>query len=137
MYTTPEPSPASTSGGDVNTRNARYAYLVGRLRSRQITMEEATELFNLMQATLARTDAARLAALAQASASRAATTPSLRMPPPPPAPTVGGGSDDFLLLGLLAMGAGVGLLAAMTKRMQELPPPARLSEPTDKPASTR
>ncbi len=82
MYTTPEPSPASTSGGDVNTRNARYAYLVGRLRSRQITMEEATELFNLMQATLARTDAARLAALAQASASRAATTPSLRMPPP-------------------------------------------------------
>ncbi|HLM92128.1 MAG TPA: hypothetical protein VK424_08835 [Thermoplasmata archaeon] len=136
MYSTPEPSPPSSSGGDANTRNARYAYLVGRLRSRQITMEEATELFNLMQATLSRTEAGRLAALAQASASRSAI-PSRAIALPPPPASGGGGSDDFLLLGLLAMGAGVGLLAAMTKRMQELTPSPAPTARTDQPASSR
>ncbi|MGA8663940.1 MAG: hypothetical protein WB809_02575 [Thermoplasmata archaeon] len=136
MYSTPEPSPASTSGGDANTRNARYAYLVGRLRSRQITMEEATELFNQLQAAVSRAEAGRLAAMAQASASRGITPTRVQMPPPPPS-TGSGGSDDFLLLGLLAMGAGVGLLAAMTKRMQDLAPAPAIPAVAQKPASSQ
>jgi hypothetical protein len=112
-------APPSTNAGDAQ-RNARYAFLVARLRNRQMTMEEATELFTLMQGMLRQSEVARAALL--------------RVPPPPSsAPpekarpsTVPSSSnaDDFLLLGVLAMGAGAGLLAALTKRMQELTPPA-------------
>jgi hypothetical protein len=114
-------APPATSANDAQ-RNARYAYLVGRLRNRQMTMEEATELFGLMQGMLRQSEVARAALM--------------RAPPPPPtsptAPAVprpvtgppSGGADDFFLLGLLAMGAGAGLLAALTRRMQDLTPPA-------------
>lgn len=108
----------------VGARNARYTYLVGRLRTRQITMEEATELFGFQQAALARLEAARLAAVAQANvASGAPSSTALPPPPPRPGPAVSG-SDDFLILGLLTMGAGAGLLAAMTRKIQDSSAPA-------------
>jgi hypothetical protein len=127
-------APPATNAGDAQ-RNARYAYLVGRLRNRQITMEEATELFTVMQGMLRQSEVARAALM--------------RLPPPPPTtpstkaqpvvkpPT--GNADDFLLLGLLGMGAGAGLLAALTKRMQELsaPPPAPKRGNSGSGASTR
>jgi hypothetical protein len=99
-------------------RNQRYVYLVGRLNSRQMTMEEATELFSLMQTMLRQAESAR-----QALA---------RSIPPPPSPGAAarpalvtaptGTSDDFFLMGILAMGAGAGLLAAMAKRLQDATP---------------
>lgn len=103
---------------------SRYAYLVTRLRSRQITMEEATELFALQQSLIS-----------QASVMS-------RSPPPPPdvgpaetvtpiptpsaaSGTTGAFSDENIALGLLAMGAGIGLLAAVLKRAQEGPKPSK------------
>ncbi len=127
MYNPSDPTTDSAaSTPSPGGRNARYAYLVGRLRNRQITMEEATELFNLMQASLSRSEAGRLAALAQASAAASTSTSTLPPPPPPPV-AAGGSSDDFLILGLLTMGAGAGLLAAMTRKLQEPNAPATAS----------
>jgi len=82
-------------------------------------MEEATELFTVMQAMLQTSEAARLALTRTAAVPSAFTaTP----PPPPSAAPAPAGGDDLLLVGLLAMGAGAGLLAAMTKRIQEATP---------------
>jgi len=127
MYNPSDSSPDSGASpmGPPN-RNARYAYLVGRLRTRQITMEEATELFSLQQAALTRSESARLAALAQAGAASSASTAPMP-PPPPPRTAAGGGADDFLIIGLLTMGAGAGLLAALTRKIQEPNPPASAS----------
>jgi hypothetical protein len=117
---------SSTNAGD-SQRNVRYAYLVGRLRNRQMTMEEATELFDVMQGMLRQSEVARAAAL------RMPPPPPTGMPPPPvprpPAAPASGGGDDFFLLGLLAMGAGAGLLAALTKRVQDL---TTAAPPTDR-----
>jgi hypothetical protein len=118
MYgSAPPPSQSGSSG-------SRYAYLVGRLRTRQITMEEATELFGLMQGMLQRSEAARAAAAAAAGTGPARAPP----PPPPPAPSGVPGtglSDDTLMLGLLALGVGAGFVTALARRMQAggLPPP--------------
>jgi hypothetical protein len=117
-----------TSGSE-GGRNARYAYLVARLRNRQMTMEEATELFGIMQGMLQTSEAAR-AALMRVPAPP--SVPAARPPPtagPPPPPS--GAGDDLFLAGLLAMGAGAGLLAAMTKRIQDVTTPA------DAPPSSR
>jgi hypothetical protein len=93
--------------------NPRYVYLLTRLRNRQITMEEATELFNLQQQMLASALAARGS-----------------VPPPPPGPAPAGTAapapsvtfnEDSLAFGLLALGAGAGVLAAILKRSQEGP----------------
>ena len=123
------PSRAAATAGDSGSTDTsaqapRYNYLVGRLRSRQITMEEATELFALMQAMLARANE-----VARAAAYRAPTppTPAGAGPVPPPPPRVaaaGSSADDLLLIGILAMGAGAGLLAALSRRMGEPLPPA-------------
>lgn len=81
-------------------------------------MEEATELFTIMQGMIQASEAARLA-LARAPT---AIAPPIRLPPPPPeraAMVASATGDEFLLMGLLAMGAGAGLLAAMTKRIQD------------------
>jgi len=121
------PPPGGREGG----RHARYGFLVGRLHNRQITMEEATELFTIMQGMIQASEAARLAL------ARVPTPPSpvLRPPPPPEralsAPATAG--DDLLLVGILAMGAGAGLLAAMTKRIQD-GTPAPNSGPTSRSA---
>jgi len=118
--------PAPSPGRDAS-RNVRYAYLVGRLRNRQITMEEATELFTIMQSMIQTSEAARAAML------RIAPPPSAA-PPPPPAPPAPPGlpmsGDDMLLVGLIGMGAGAGLLAAMTKRFQEAAPTAGSTPPS-------
>jgi hypothetical protein len=118
VTTTAAPTPGP---GDAQ-RNTRYLYLITRLKNRQMTMEEATELFGLMQGMLRQSEVARAGLM--------------RLPPPPPSPrpTMAGpagtpsprNADDFLLLGVLAMGAGAGLIAALTKRMQELTPSATL-----------
>ncbi|MGD1100311.1 MAG: hypothetical protein ABR888_08245 [Thermoplasmata archaeon] len=110
-----------TPGRDA-ARNSRHAYLVGRLHNRQITMEEAAELFALMQGMIQTSEAARLALMRMPPLARA--TPGSLAPPPRAPAAPGGGSDDLLLIGLLAMGAGAGLLAAMTKRIQDATTPA-------------
>ena len=98
-------------------RQARYNYLVGRLRGRQITMEEATELFAVMQTMIRASETARRSSMAPTPAA----LPHPRHPsPPPPAPSA---SDDLFLVGLLAMGAGAGLLAAMARRLADATPP--------------
>lgn len=119
-------APPTSYGLDAQ-RNTRYVYLVARLRNRQMTMEEATELFGLMQAMLRASESARLVAARSVTVPSAAASESKAAPRPAAAPALSG-SDDFLLMGLLAMGAGAGLWAAMAKRMGEAvplaPPPA-------------
>ncbi len=90
-------------------------------------MEEATELFGIMQAMLRAAETARQLAIRAVPV--APLSPPLGAPPPtPPTPVraLANTSDDFLLMGILAMGAGAGLLAALARRMQEGPasPPA-------------
>jgi hypothetical protein len=84
-------------------------------------MEEASELFTIMQGMIQMSEAARLALMRAAPASHA--TAGHIAPPPRPPPPPGGSIDDLLLIGLLAMGAGAGLLAAMTKRIQDVTTP--------------
>jgi len=108
-------------GGDA-ARNARYVYLIGRLRNRQMTMEEATELFGMMQAMLRASELGRQAALrAMSAAPPSAPTRAPASPATPSAPSQGApGPDDLLMLGMLGTGAAAGILAALTKRIQEL-----------------
>ncbi|MCI4320497.1 MAG: hypothetical protein L3K23_10300 [Thermoplasmata archaeon] len=112
-----DPSSGSTPNPPVQ---ARYPYLVSRLRNRQITIEEATELFALQQVLIAQATAA-------SRAPPPAPEPAQAPPPPPPPTTLGPGvfSDDNIALGLLAMGVGTGLLAAVMKRAQAGPNPTR------------
>lgn len=117
------PGTDSSAPGSESSRNTRYAYLVGRLRARQMTMEEATELFTVMQGMLQASEAARIAMMRSIPAAPSAPRGLTEARPPAPRPP-GGGADDLFLVGLLAMGAGAGLLAAMTKRIQEATPPS-------------
>ncbi len=115
------PPPASAEAGE-DVGSPRYSYLVSRLRNRQITMEEATELFTL-QRQQARTLRVR-AAIATA-------------PPPPPREVPGAPSSvsvpageatlpgDPLFEGLLLLGIGAGLLAALLRRAQGGPEATR------------
>lgn len=123
--------PPSAGGPPDAQRNQRYVYLVARLHNRQMTMEEATELFGLMQVMLRQSEAARVA-LVRAAAAPPPTTLRERavveVAARPAGPTAA--SDDFFLLGILAMGAGAGLLAAMTKRLSDLAPPPPPPKPT-------
>ncbi|MGB6443245.1 MAG: hypothetical protein WBF81_08120 [Thermoplasmata archaeon] len=115
----PPPAPGSN---DPAVRTQRYNYLTSRLRNRQLTMEEATELFALMQAMLARAnELARVAAYRSAASATPAASPSTPSAPRPLAAS--SSSDDLLLVGILAMGAGAGLLAALSQRMGNPPPP--------------
>jgi len=86
-----------------------------------MTMEEATELFGMMQGMLRASELGRQAALRAMSA---APVPSGTTPSKPAAVAAAPGgapsSDDLLLLGLLGTGAAAGVLAALTKRIQEL-----------------
>jgi hypothetical protein len=110
-FTPPPPPPAPSS--EAPPGSARHVYLLGRLRSRQITMEEATELFAIQQAMIR-------------AAARAPTAPSTASGPTS-APTPGGApmaglsvmSDEGLALALLAFGTGAGVLAAILKRNRD------------------
>ena len=90
-------------------------------------MEEAIELYTLMDGMLRASEAARVAMVrAPPTAPTMPPAPERGPPPrtgPPPGAAAPAGAGVFLL-GILAMGAGAGLLAAMTKRMQDLAPPA-------------
>jgi hypothetical protein len=127
----PNVAPAPTSVGGATNPNARYTYLSGRLRSRQITMEEATELFGIMQGMLQRSEAGRQALMAASRSRGLGGAATVAAPPAPRTPAPAAGSDDMLLFGLLAMGAGAGLVAALSKRIQDGVPP--VSPPTSKP----
>ncbi len=128
MYAPPPPPavPTAPTPGIAPTP-PRYPYLVGRLRGRQITMEEATELFGLMEAMLR----ANAMAAAQAAADAAGMTgaPSEGAPSEAPAGSTGSPkaamppvTDEAIALGLLSFGVGAGLLAAIFKRAQAGPP---------------
>ncbi len=101
-----------------------------------MTMEEATELFGIMDGMLRASEAAR-ASLMRTTAVAPVPTEAGSRPARPTPPSGGGASDDFFLLGILAMGAGAGLLAAMARRLQDLPPispnQAAPGQPTTKP----
>lgn len=117
----PPPPPPSSS--------ARYAYLVSRLRNRQITMDEATELFDLQQSTLSALST-RIRPSASGSGASAAPPPTASAPAGPGAGTPP--TDDAFWMGLLAAGAGAGLLAAILKRNREPPasgPAAKTTSP--------
>jgi hypothetical protein len=116
--------PGAAGGGPEGQRQARYNALLGRLRSRQITMEEATELFAIMQAMLRASELAARRASAGAVAPPPPVTglPSMRAPRTPVAAS--SAPDDMFLVGLLAMGAGAGLLAAMARRLGDAAGPA-------------
>jgi hypothetical protein len=109
-----EVPPPSPPGAPEAQRQVRYNYLVGRLRGRQITMEEATELFAMMQALLRASEAARRTV--PGAPGRAGPVTGAPRPLAGVAP-VGSAPDDMFLVGLLAMGAGAGLLAAMSRRL--------------------
>ncbi|MCI4317930.1 MAG: hypothetical protein L3J96_05270 [Thermoplasmata archaeon] len=117
------PSPPTPSLSP--TASSRYVYLLTRLRNKQITMEEATELFSIQQSMI---------------------RSSLRVPPPPPGdagtsqippppvnPALGlPSADDSLWMTMLAMGAGAGVLAALFKRARDGP----ISDPSPPEAPT-
>jgi hypothetical protein len=108
----------------------RFPYLVNRLRNRQITMEEATELFSIqrqqVRALLARTNA-----LTAAAGVPATTVPLPRLPPPPRTPGAPMTIEnlDPWGEGLLFLALGAGLLAALMKRAQGAAPGAPSREP--------
>jgi len=120
MEPPPAPPPAAPPGSPETQRQARYNHLVGRLRSRQITMEEATELFALMQAMLRASELAARRAVVVPAGQGAPMTPAGARRGAPAAPSA---PDDMFLVGLLAMGAGAGLLAAMARRLADAAPP--------------
>lgn len=95
----------------------RYPYLVSRLRNKQITMEEATELFAIQRQQV-RVLMARTNAL-----TAAASTPALPARAPRPTPSSGPAAAGMVLEnldpwgeGLLFLALGAGLLAALMKR---------------------
>ncbi|HZY69978.1 MAG TPA: hypothetical protein VFF67_03245 [Thermoplasmata archaeon] len=92
----------------------RYVFLIGRLRRREITMEEATELFALQQAMLR----AAQSALPPPPPPPGGSSPALGATYPPTPSGVGGVSitEDSLWTGLLFFGAGAGVLAAVLRR---------------------
>ncbi len=96
----------------------RYTYLSGRLRSRQITMEEATELFAIFQNAIASLPPSPIGppgGPAVAARVRRPRSEGRREAGPVAL------SDEDLGLALVAFGAGAGLLAAILKRSAEGP----------------
>jgi hypothetical protein len=117
-----DPSAPSTPSFSGSATSARYAYLVARLRSRQITMEEATELFAIQQTMISRASVMNQPPPPPPPPDADANAP----PATPPSPSSGGSlfSDENLAMTLLAMGVGAGLLAAVVKRARDGPKPA-------------
>jgi hypothetical protein len=124
------PSPGTAPSPPVAPQPARYSYLVGRLRTRQITMEEATELFTLQQAMLVRIQAT------------VSSPPPSSLPGPRAAtraPSSGGAAsalsnEDVLWESMPVLAGALGILAAVLKRSQE-PPGAGAAPPPPAPAA--
>lgn len=97
----------------------RYPYLVSRLRNRQITMEEATELFAIQRQQV-RVLMTRTNALAAAAAAPSAMPRRVPKPTATPTPTMPSTMEnlDPWGEGLLFLALGAGLLAALMKRAQ-------------------
>ncbi|MCI4360252.1 MAG: hypothetical protein L3J91_00955 [Thermoplasmata archaeon] len=111
-----QPPPDTPAGG------SRYVYLLGRLRNKQITMEEATELFSVQQGMI------RIAARPTAPPPSASGGGPTGTPSAPSALGISVMSDEGLALALLAFGTGAGVLAAILKRNRDGPaaaPPLR------------
>jgi hypothetical protein len=128
------PPPPPTEEAPEPASAPRYPYLVSRLRNRQITMEEATELFDIQRQQV-RVLMARTNAL---------TAASVRAPmPPPPPPVARSGApvaDSVAGLdpwgeGLLFLALGAGLLAALAKRAQSGAPVSPSGRTTASPAN--
>jgi hypothetical protein len=117
------PPPPSPDEAEVPAGAPRYPYLVSRLRNRQITMEEATELFAIqrqqVRVLLARTNALAAAAASPATPSRFPAPPA---PPPAPGAVISIENLDPWGEGLLFLALGAGLLAALMKRAQGTAP---------------
>jgi hypothetical protein len=128
----PSAAPAPTNAEDL-TGGQRYQYLVFRLRNRQITMEEATELFAIQRQQVA-VMLARTNALAAAAAVPQPTPRLPRPMAPPVTPTAKAAAAaaieglDLWGEGLLFLALGAGLFAALAKRAQG-PAPAPAARP--------
>jgi len=127
----PAPSPAQAPAPQ-EAEAPRYQYLVGRLRNRQITMEEATELFAIQRqqvsVLLARTNALAAAAASPSLVPRM-PRPVARPTIPPPGVPVAIENLDLWGEGLIFLALGAGLLAALMKRSQG-PAPTAPSRPS-------
>jgi hypothetical protein len=132
----PPPAPSPQEAGEPPVA-PRYQYLVSRLRNRQITMEEATELFAIQRqqvaALIARTNALAAAAASPSMVPRVSRPVARPMTPPPPTAATGLESLDPWGEGLIFLALGAGLFAALLKRATG-PAPAKGS-PSSRPAS--
>ena len=122
------PNPRVAPSPSLAPSPARYVYLVGRLRGRQITMEEATELFEIQNVMIARATA---------------PPPGPRRTPTGAAATApaGGGtnsilSEDMLWESLPPLAAALGIFAAIMKRAQS-PDPNFAGRDPPRPSTTR
>ena len=130
------PPPPPPEEAEEAPATPRYPYLVSRLRNRQITMEEATELFAIQRQQV-RSLVTRTNALVAAATSSPATVRVPRAPPRPstPAMPVGIENVDPWGEGLLFLALGAGILAALLKRSQG-PTPGGSRPPTPGAPST-
>ncbi len=101
--------------GGTASSSARYVFLVGRLRNRQITMEEATELFEIMDLTVRSLSAA---AAAVPPAPKSSASPK-SAPAESSVPRFS--RDDLLPFGILLVGAASGISAALRDRSRNGP----------------
>ncbi len=95
----------------------RRVYLTNRLVNRQITMEEATELFTIMNREADRLRRQVMAASQAGQEGGTSPPPSTAEPPPPPgwSPPRGVGLDNLEEI-LLFGGPMLGILAALIRR---------------------
>lgn len=132
------PPPPPTEEAEETPGAPRYPYLVSRLRNRQITMEEATELFAIQRQQV-RVLMTRTNALVAAAAT---PSPMPRRLPKPTTPAIPAGPMAIENLdpwgeGLLFLALGAGLLAALMKRSQGPAPSASKSATSPDPGSRR
>lgn len=120
----------------------RRVYLTGRLVNRQITMEEATELFTIMNREADRLRKQVMSASRSVQEVETPPTPGLPMPPPPPgwSPPKGVGLDNLDEI-LLYGGPMLGILAALMKRsgldlLGGASPPSATAKPRTTPAKS-
>jgi hypothetical protein len=119
----PPPPPPPPGAPPAGLGNPRYVYLITRLRSRQITMEEATELFSLQQQLIRDAQSRRPAPSAPSPDGSGAGSPGS------PLALVHPMTDEGIAWSLLAIGAGAGVLAAIMKRAQDGPKAPGASAP--------